>query len=235
MIYSTVTIKAGSIMQRLHNPFFPQKNTSQEPHIILYLDFDGTLTHTPGNQLVYTPLYQALVFPNKYPHFIATTDRALEHIVHRMERTSREDEDTFAMTEEAIDFFRGILTLKRNGHAIDINIISRNCKTYIQAVLLHGGVLMNELPNINIYDVNNGGGRKDIAVFQIGKTSGATHVLISDDDEGDCNKMTNAVMSLYGNAVVIDSVNKKPGDFDWKQQLNRLQNIFGFNSLTLNL
>src|SRR5579864_1157414 len=154
------------MVNRMSFSFFDRETKMQDQNrVLLFLDFDGTLTNTPGQELVYSALYQRLVcglygfIPNDMPKML-----------DNMQQASPAEQDKFTLRSEAAGFLKHALTLIEQGYAVEINIISRNHFGYIRAVLEFSQQFTTEsLNQIRINGLEDGGGAKDHVITNMPK------------------------------------------------------------------
>ncbi len=190
---------------------------SQQPlevPIIAYLDFDGTLTSLPGSSLVFSDFYKAL---QENPNQDYNLAKFKPNLVGLLKNAAMDK----SMPKEAglapgvLEFIES--TLSQSG---DINIISRNRKEYIQAVLELAGLSQEKLAKLTIKGVKELTNDKGTTVTLLkGEKPKAIKTIICDDDANDYKLMVNAVKDASGRTQII-GYNEKPGLFNWAEVTN---------------
>lgn len=183
-------------------------------NVTLYLDFDGTLTDREGSQCVYSDLYRSLQTDKNVSYSDCIFKDNMVELLK--EGFKQADNATMRMTKGGVDFLNHMLA-----SGAHINIVSRNRKEYIQAVLLVEGVkaeLVQE--NIKIYDVNDLTSGKYGVVANLHTNSTAEVAVVADDNPKDCKAMENAIevenaTKDSGPKTAVLSYVAKPGTFDW--------------------
>ena len=205
------------------------KAIADKNRAVLFLDFDGTLSPTEGGRLVFTPLYKKLT--GGVYNQIEKDIGLVPGMVERMRNASEEDKKIFALTEGGGDFLRHACDLIDKGHAVDINIISKNHFVYIRAVLESSGKFTSEqLDNIKIAGVEDGAGWKDgYIINKLEKMPGKVSAIVCDDNKSDCDDMKDAATKLYGKQQV-STYNAKPGQFNWHEISQKLDENLGLGA-----
>jgi SH2 domain len=205
------------------------KERKAQNRVVLFLDFDGTLSPTAGSKIVTMPLYNRLAGS---PFGSIKKDKALvSEIVDRMGNATEEEKKTFALTKGAENFLRHALDLIEEGQAVDINIISRNHFAYMRAVLESSGQFTSEeLDKIKIVDREDGGTSKNKWILQkIGEIPGKITAIVCDDDKEDCAAMKEAAGKLYGEQKT-SAFNAEPGQFNWDKISQKLDECLGLGA-----
>lgn len=181
----------------------------EQASIRLYLDFDGTLTGRSGSECVFTGLYKSLQ-TNPETSYSDCTFKA--DIVDRIKAGfAQEENKTMQMERSAFEFLQEML---RQG--ADINIVSRNRKEYIRAVLLAEGIPLESVNKITIYDVKDLASGKHGAVLRdMMEKTPVKVTVVCDDDPRDCKAMVAALQEGEVQTKLI-SRSVPPGQFDWQ-------------------
>lgn len=184
--------------------------------IIIFTDFDGTLTTKPGLPTVESPFYKSL-FVNgltKPGEYITGELKKSEEIQKLFKEKFKSDEQTdteMLITPEAIVFFRNMLQLPD----VAIYIVTKNRADYIRELLTYQGFSEKELACIKIYDSCYKG--KDVSTILASQTPRADFLFFMEDSEADCKLMVNGAKSKqYSDNQMTQYVNK-PGKFEWEE------------------
>lgn len=199
--------------------------------VVIYTDFDGTVTRRPGSQAVFTEFYQSLLQGYKekveqdYKHtpmkdpkevqslFEAKFGKYDEHFDH-----TQQDVD-FLMTPDAVEFFHKIL----KNDDVTVNIVTKNRVEYIKALFKYHGFSEKEINQLTILD---SGYKFDDVNSQLGQQKDkASRIYILDDSEADYSEMLRAAKCKGYGEEEIRGYNLQPGQFKWTQYLKDIEEI----------
>ncbi|HAT1775624.1 haloacid dehalogenase-like hydrolase [Legionella pneumophila] len=202
------------------------------PKVIIFTDFDGTVTGRSGNETVFTEFYQSLLqgykkdveqdyknTPMKDPIeaqalFEAKYGKYNENFDH-----DQQDVD-FLMSPEAVAFFHEVL--KNND--VTVNIVTKNRVEYIKAVFKYQGFSDEEISKLTTLE--SGYKFNDVNSRLNHQTEKANRVYILDDSPTDYAEMLRAVKGKGYNEEEIRGYHKSPGEFEWSQYLEDVREMF---------
>jgi hypothetical protein len=195
--------------------------------IVIYCDFDGTLTQRTGASTVFTAFYQSMfagfigVIQKDYltPSFKSADEmqRKFEEKFgkYTMPYNYSAQDTEFLLSVNALEFLKSVIKY----HEIHFFIVTKNRPEYIKAMLRYQGLTPYEISKINFkssmnkyHDVRND------------HTAGDYYFLF-DDDQKDLEAMHNAVKEKIHESRINVFHTKKPGNFDWPKHLNDIQSI----------
>lgn len=202
------------------------------PKVIIFTDFDGTVTGRSGNETVFTEFYQSLLqgykkdveqdyknTPMKDPIeaqalFEAKYGKYNENFDH-----DQQDVD-FLMSPEAVVFFHEVL----KNDDVTVNIVTKNRAEYIKAVFKYQGFSDEEIEKLTILE--SGYKFNDVNSQLNYPTERANRVYILDDSPTDYAEMLRAVKGRGYNEEEIRGYCKNPGEFEWSQYLEDVREMF---------
>lgn len=202
------------------------------PKVIIFTDFDGTVTGRSGNETVFTDFYQSLLqgykkdveqdyknTPMKDPIetqalFEAKYGKYNENFDH-----DQQDVD-FLMSPEAVAFFHEVL----KNDDVTVNIVTKNRAEYIKAVFKYQGFSDEEIEKLTILE--SGYKFNDVNSRLNYPTERANRVYILDDSPTDYAEMLRAVKGKGYNEEEIRGHRKNPGEFEWSQYLEDVREMF---------
>ncbi|HDV5711165.1 TPA: Dot/Icm T4SS effector phosphotyrosine phosphatase Ceg4 [Legionella pneumophila] len=202
------------------------------PKVIIFTDFDGTVTGRSGNETVFTEFYQSLLqgykkdveqdyknTPMKDPIeaqalFEAKYGKYNENFDH-----DQQDVD-FLMSPEAVAFFHEVL----KNDDVTVNIVTKNRAEYIKAVFKYQGFSDEEIEKLTILE--SGYKFNDVNSRLNHPTERANRVYILDDSPTDYAEMLRAVKGKGYNEEEIRGYHKNPGEFEWSQYLEDVREMF---------
>ncbi|MGX6642379.1 Dot/Icm T4SS effector phosphotyrosine phosphatase Ceg4 [Legionella pneumophila] len=202
------------------------------PKVIIFTDFDGTVTGRSGNETVFTEFYQSLLqgykkdveqdyknTPMKDPIeaqalFEAKYGKYNENFDH-----DQQDVD-FLMSPEAVAFFHEVL----KNDDVTVNIVTKNRAEYIKAVFKYQGFSDEEISKLTILE--SGYKFNDVNSRLNHPTERANRVYILDDSPTDYAEMLRAVKGKGYNEEEIRGYRKNPGEFEWSQYLEDVREMF---------
>lgn len=178
-----------------------------------YLDFDGTLTGREGSACVSSDFYQDLQLDPRADYSYACFRGNMVDLIKT--GLALPENKTMRMSEGALSFLKTMLT-----QGADINIVSRNRKEYIKAVLLAEGMEAELIQKITICDANDlllTGKYQAVVDLEKSKKAPAGVVIICDDNSMDCKAMTKAVKDNNDAKTTVISHSEFAGTFDWQK------------------
>ncbi|KTC83490.1 hypothetical protein [Legionella cincinnatiensis] len=199
--------------------------------IIIYTDFDGTITEKPGGNVVFTEFYQSLLRGYKEgvrQDYKRTPMKELSEIHSIFEAKFgkynenfqyKQKDISFLMNPNAVKFFHKIL---RNPD-IAVNIVTKNRVEYIKAVFRYQGFSDAEINQLTIFD--SGDKFFDVNSQLAHQKDKANRIYILDDSEAEYIEMFRAVKNNGYNEKEIRGYNKKSGQFAWIQYLKYIEEI----------
>lgn len=205
--------------------------------ILIFTDFDGTITGREGLKTVLDDFYQSLMvgyIAEKRQNYKMATLQPSEEVQKIFEKKfgkytrnfnyGQKDADIL-MSANAVAFFKQAV----NNPAVTVKIITKNRQDYIQEVLKYHGFTQEEISKIIIDDT----GHKERAVHESlnaeqNSEPKPSHIYILDDNESDFGAMVTAAESpKYGyQAEQIKKYNQKPGQFQWAQYQQEIHALF---------
>ncbi|WP_419418572.1 hypothetical protein ACNVED_08375 [Legionella sp. D16C41] len=195
--------------------------------VVVYTDFDGTITRRQGSKTVFSPFYQSLLkSPTKQYHLpglLKSTSEVQELFmqkfgpVEQVDFSKNTNDEDILMDPEAVNFLHEIL----KESDVVVNIITRNRADYIQELLKYQGFSADEISRINIKD----SGRKYDEVYNnLNKLDmRAEQIYIMDDDEKDYTNMLNATKDLEYEEQEIFAYKEPVGQFTWANYLKAIK------------
>lgn len=195
-------------------------------HIVIYTDFDGTLTGKVGSATVFSPFYQSLLagYSGKVQDYKQTPMKPNEELQQLFVEKFGLFKDGFdysqndtemLMSADAVLFLHELL----KNDQVTINIITKNRADYITALLKYQGFSEEEINKISIQD----SGYKFDAVSQSlhSLKERASYLYILDDDKSnDYPAMYRAAQMNSYHADHIRGYNELPGQFNWSVYQN---------------
>lgn len=194
----------------------------QMTKVLIYTDFDGTVTGRAGGNLVFTPFYKSLL--TKPGHYKMTPMKEPQECQALFVKEFGEYKDAFSvnkndtdrlMSQDAVAFFHYAL----NNKEIKVKILTRNRHEYIKAMFAYQGFTEDEIANIEIddYNVKSEGVATDIWQYEKNKA----HLYVMDDDQDDYESMKRQVSSWDKDK--IHGGNEAVGQFKWNQYLEEVK------------
>ena len=196
--------------------------------ILIYTDFDGTVTKRDGSKTVFSRFYQSLLegdVPGVLQNYrgpkmenSATVQSLFEKKFGKYDANfdyAQRDADLL-MSSEAVAFFHGVLS----NDNVAVNIITKNRCDYIKELLTYHGFSQNEIEKINIMD--SGLKNKDVNFSLQCQEEAASHLYILDDSKDDYNEMMLAARTNGYQEHQIHGDNKAPGAFEWPRYLSEI-------------
>ncbi|ARB91514.1 hypothetical protein [Legionella longbeachae] len=199
--------------------------------IIIYTNFDGTITEKTGENTVFTEFYQSLLKGYKkgvrqdYKKTSMKEPSEIQSIFEAKfgkynENFDYKQRDTdFLMSSNAVNFFHGLLTKC----GITVNIVTNNRIEYIKAIFKYQGFSDKQINKLTIFD--SGHKFADVDSQLAHQKYKVNRIYILDDNEADYIEMLRAVKSNGYNEKEIRGYNKKPGQFEWIHYLKNIKKI----------
>ncbi|CEG57567.1 hypothetical protein [Legionella fallonii] len=206
--------------------------------VLIFTDFDGTITSKEGSKTVFGEFYQSLMdgyevgkIQRNYKHTPLKSPEEVQKIFEAKFgkydsnfNYTQKDTDVL-MSADAVAFFKQAL----NNSSITVKIITKNRQDYIHALLKYHGFSAEEIGKLTIDDT----GWKNNAIHTSlrapeNNTSKPTHIYILDDNPADFDAMVSAAESPeYGyEATQIKKYNQDAGQFQWAQYQQDIQALF---------
>ncbi|HAT2094888.1 TPA: HAD family hydrolase [Legionella pneumophila] len=202
------------------------------PKVIIFTDFDGTVTGRSGNETVFTEFYQSLLqgykkdveqdyknTPMKDPIEVQALFEAKYGKYNENFDHDQQDVD-FLMRPEAVAFFHEVL----KNDDVTVNIVTKNRFEYIKAVFKYQGFSDEEIKKLTILE--SGYKFNDVNSRLNHSTERANRVYILDDSPTDYAEMLRAVKDKGYNEEEIRGYRKNPGEFEWSQYLEDVREMF---------
>ena len=197
--------------------------------ILIYTDFDGTVTKREGSKTVFSRFYQSLLegcvkgsIQKNYKEPKMQDSETVQSLFEAKFGKYDENFDyaqrdaNLLMSSEAVAFFHGALS----NDNVAINIITKNRADYIKELLKYHGFSQNEIAKINIMD--SGLKNDDVSSSLEYQEEKASHLYILDDSTADYNEMMLAARSNGYQEHQIHGDNKAPGEFEWPRYLSEI-------------
>ncbi|WP_298627053.1 hypothetical protein [uncultured Legionella sp.] len=201
-------------------------------NIVIYTDFDGTVTGKVGKNAVFSPFYQSLLVgytEGKVQDYKNTPMKPNGDIQELFENKfglfshgfdySQED-TSFLMSADAVLFFHDLLKSER----VSINIVTKNRADYISALFKYQGFSAEEIQKITILD--SGLKYQDVTEHLNSLKERASYLYILDDDGlSDYPDMVLAAQHNLYNEQQIRGYNELPGQFNWQTYHQDILNL----------
>lgn len=207
-------------------------------NVIIYSDYDGTLTQRSGNNTVFTPFYQSLlqgyktgVTQDSYKTPLLKSETEVQELFaakfgkydNHFDHT-QVDADML-ISADAVTFLHEIL----KNEQIKLRIITKNRKDYIQAMLQYQGFTPEEINKMIIFD----SGLKMQSVLtdlQPHLHKEVSKIYILDDSKPDFGQMLRAVSIRGFKDEQIQPYNLMPGQFEWSSYQRDIQQLFSIST-----
>jgi hypothetical protein len=191
-------------------------------HIVIYTDFDGTVTGKVGSTTVFSPFYQSLLAGysvGKIQDYRQTPMKSREEVQQLFEEQFglfndsfdyTQNDTTMLMSADAVTFFHELLKKEQ----VTINIITRNRADYITALLSYQGFSEEEIKKITFDD---SGYKFDAVNRDLNKLKEkpAYLYILDDDGKSDYPAMYQAAQLNSYKVDQIHGYNELPGQFKW--------------------
>lgn len=202
--------------------------------VIIYSDFDGTMTRRGGEKTVYSDFYQSLLtgyIKNKLQEYKSKPMLSAEDLQNALVNKFGAYDDTFEydkkdadllITPDAIAFFHKVLQHKD----IKVHIVTKNRREYVMALLKYQGFTDEELNKLSISD----SGEKLNYVKQdlASQIIQADKIFIFDDSLPDLNKMKIGTQKNNYEPHKVSAHTQQPGHFNWKNYEEEIELIAPF-------
>lgn len=204
--------------------------------IVIYTDFDGTITGKPGNAIVFKDFYQSLLMGYKNDvkqDYKSTPMKDIHQILYLFEEkfgsydqsfNFQQEDSNFLMSSEAVTFFHAIF----ENPDVEINIITRNRAEYIIALFTYQGFTTEEINRLSIME--SGFKHDDVAMNLQSQKESPGYIYILDDSVADFEEMMKAAKLVGYNSEQIRGYRKDPGEFEWIKYLQDIKEFCGIES-----
>lgn len=197
--------------------------------VVIYTDFDGTVTSRSGNKAVFTPFYQSLLVgyeEGKTQDYKRTPMKSVEAIQELFVTKFGEYTDQFdfnkpeadmLMAPSAVQFFHELLT----NDQVNINIVTRNRSEYINALFKYQGFSDSEINKLTIME--SGFKLEDVdrdLKARARRGQRPSYLYIFDDASSDFFAMLDAAIINNYTDEQTKGFNKEPGQFEWNLYLD---------------
>ena len=189
--------------------------------ILICCDFDGTLTHRVGSKTEISPFYQSLFDIQQDKFMLKPSEEVQTLFVEKFGEYTPEfnykgiKDSDILMSSQAVTFLKELLKSEQ----VAINIITKNRKEYVEALLTYQGFTKEDIAKITIKD--SGDKYKDVKerIKEMKPIQGLIFAYVFDDNKDDMCKMYNA---LYGKHFEIKTYSKSPRQFKWLEYLKEI-------------
>lgn len=210
--------------------------------VIIFSDFDGTITNRRGGNLVFTPFFQSLLLGYEKGKTNLNYKRAPILSEEGIVATFREkfgtygldfdiskkigDEESYndidiLMSKETLESFHALL---KNPH-VSIRIITKNRIEYTKALFKYQGFSDTEINRLQIIDDIHVSKGDEVKKQLQAIDPKADFVYVLDDDQNDCESMFQGVKASSYNDEQIKRHQEYPGQFNWKNYLQEINEI----------
>lgn len=203
--------------------------------VLIYTDFDGTITGRVGFDTVSSDFYQSLLqnYKKGAEQNYKTTPLKDENELQNLFEThfgtykdgfnyEQEDADIL-MTAEAVTFFKNVL----NNPDISVNIFTKNRSDYIKSLFKYHGFSQEEISQLQ-FDESGGKGYALHMSLMRPENIHPTHIYILDDSKSDYIDMTliaeDALFKFHPDQ--IKKYNNPVGQFEWGKYQKDIEAIF---------
>ncbi|KTD44810.1 HAD family hydrolase [Legionella quateirensis] len=201
--------------------------------VVIYTDFDGTVTSRVGIKAVFSPFYQSLLIgyeAGKTQDYKRAPMKSVEEIqklfvekfgVYNDQFDVTQPDADMLMAPSAVQFFHELL----KNDQVSINIVTRNRAEYIKAIFKYQGFSDVEIDKLNI--MQSGYKLQDVdrdlkaRIRQDQRPS--TLYILDDDGVNDYPAMIAAAKVNFYAEDQIKGFNKEPGQFDWDCYLQEVR------------
>ncbi|KTD39066.1 Dot/Icm T4SS effector [Legionella moravica] len=197
--------------------------------VVIYTDFDGTVTSRAGSKAVFTPFYQSLLVgyeEGKTQDYKRTPMKSVDAIQELFVTKFGEYTEQFdfnkpdadmLMAPSAVQFFHELLA----NDQVSINIVTRNRSEYVNALFKYQGFSDSEINKLTFMesgfkfeDVD-----RDLKVRDLrGQRPSSLYIL--DDARSDFLAMRDAARLNSYTDEQTKAFNKEPGQFEWNLYLD---------------
>ncbi len=197
--------------------------------IVIYTDFDGTLTQKPGRISVLEDFYQSLLqgyqigFKQPYKETpMINADALQEAFTQQFGRYVNQTDDSLMSPETVLS----LQTILQKDLA-RVNIVTKNRVEYIKAVFRYQGFSNDEITKLNIMDSGDKYSAVKENLKEIGKK---VIVCVFDDDLEDYKAMVKAVEESEFRHNLV-GYHHRPKEFMWGKYLAQIQEFHSLESL----
>jgi len=200
-----------------HSLVGDKKQETAPNKLIVFTDFDGTLTGLPGRSLMTHQFYE-YVSDKCINEAGIRNEEKIQKAFAKLKTES--PQSPIFMSKDAVEFLHGMLARPN----VKVNIISRNVRWYIEAVLKYQGFTPDEMGRLTIMGPSPHKGKavELLCKKQLEDSTQAVYVL--DDDPRDRTAMEDAVRSARPSLEEVYVPNQKAGEFQWGLYLRTIQN-----------
>lgn len=224
--------------------FFYIPRAAMTKSVIIFSDFDGTITNRPGGRLVFTPFFRSLqilnvegIIPPYYKHGPMKPEDKIVAIFREKfgpysldfdysKKVSEEGNDKenyidILMSKETVESFHALL---RNPN-VSIRIITKNRIEYTKALFKYQGFSDSEIERLHIIDqiLLSKGNEVEKVLHTVNPKADFVYVL--DDDTSDYESMLQGVQNCLYTETQIKRANVPPGQFKWKDYLQEINTL----------
>jgi hypothetical protein len=198
------------------------------PKVVIYTDFDGTLTNRDGRKTINSDFYQSLLQDRGMR---LKPDEEVQSLFEEKfgeyspEVYTKLDSDML-LSLESIAFLKELLQIDE----VAINIVTKNCKDYVVALLTYHGFPEENIDKINILD--SGKKAKDVKANAKDLTKALksseelrnTRIFayLFDDTKSDLEEMSSS-SCLDREYFKVKTFSTTPGKFKWAEYLNTIK------------
>jgi hypothetical protein len=192
--------------------------------VLVFSDFDGTITGRAGKRLVFSSFYQSLLIGYKEGEInwnykdspILPESQLLTQFTKKFGPYdtnfdySKEDSDIL-ISKSAVKFFHQVLKNSR----VKITVITKNRIEYTNTLFKYQGFNEEEIQNLHIVDKYMYSKGFEVGMQLADLPEKASWVYVLDDDEDDFTSMCEGVGNSGYIEKQIRKYNLNPGTFDW--------------------
>jgi hypothetical protein len=191
------------------------------PKIVIYTDFDGTLTRRVGQKTFHSEFYKSLLLQPGKEWSLKPVNEVQSLFVKKFGEYNsdfnyKKRDSDFLLSLEAVTFLKELL----NTAQVDINIITKNTRDYVLAVLKYQGFSQEELEKIIILDSCDKYTDVKNSVEALQLPQKPMPAYIFDDSKNDMSRMKNAFNQEHFD---VSTYSEKPGKFRWMDYLNEIK------------
>lgn len=204
--------------------------------IVIYTDFDGTITSKSGSIVVFEDFYQSLLIGYKKTitqDYKTTPMKNRQQIQSLFEEKFGSFDHTFNYQQEDINLLMSIdavlffHTIFKNPD-VEINIVTRNRAEYIKALFTYQGFSTEEIDKLRFME--SGFKQKDVALDLQSKKEEVSYLYILDDSTTDFDEMMDAAKLIGYTSERVRGYRKNPGEFEWAKYLKDIIELSGIDN-----
>lgn len=191
------------------------------PKIAIFTDFDGTLTCREGLKTVNSDFYNSLFYIQQGQLILKPTKEIQALFVDKFGKYTtgfdyKKKDSDILLSLQALTFLTELL---KSEH-VAINIITKNCKEYVVALLSYHGFTNEDIARIIIKD--SGDKYKDVKAIknEMKPIEGQILAYVFDDNKNDMSRMNKA---LHGTHFQVKTYAKSPRQFKWSDYLEEIK------------